>query len=277
MASVEELSAAIGGNAEQAREVAGGLGASKEQAGQLAGALAGMGLEGKASEANAVVDDLEKLTGQQLALAEQIEQARARAETLRGLLASTGGASGGPSLAEPVHSAPSPQSETASGSGRSRHEVTKPSLPPDPARRPDSGPTPIPPRAKRSKQIDIQSENDAAAVLARSGYRIEQNPPPKLNGKEPDYFMEGDYWDCYTPHTGNLDQVRRAIKSKVNPKDGRPQADRIVVNLDAAPEAERARFTPAEIEQLLQRKPLANLKELKVIADGQVHDLRLGA
>jgi hypothetical protein len=44
------------------------------------------------------------------------------------------------------------------------------------------------------KNGDLKSENEVAAVLARSGYEIVRNPPRKPNGKKPDYFMEGDYW-----------------------------------------------------------------------------------
>lgn len=277
MSSIDEASGAVGGNAEQARELATSIQASKETIESLAGAMAALGLETRANEANAAQESAEALSGQANGLADALDGLRSQIESWRGLLASAGAAGEKPSSVAATLPAPQSKSGAATGSGHPLGHVTKPSLPPDLDRKPGRGPTPIPPRAKLSKQLDIQSENDAAVVLARSGYRIEQNPPPKPNGKEPDYLMEGDYWDCYTPRTGSLDQVRRAIKSKVNPKDGKVQAHRIVVNLDAGPEAERSRFALADIEGLLRRKPLENLKELKVIKDGHVHDLKLRA
>lgn len=118
MSSIEELAAAVGGNAEQAREVASSLSASKDQADQFSGELAAMGLEGKATEAQAVADDLESLTGQQLALAEQIDQARARTEALRGLL------TGGSGTVSP------PGGPTTSGTASGRPEVGEWANPP---------------------------------------------------------------------------------------------------------------------------------------------------
>jgi hypothetical protein len=114
-----------------------------------------------------------------------------------------------------------------------------------------------------------------ATTLARRGYEIEQNPPTKPNGKNPDYRIEGHHWDCYTVRVDNVEQVRTRIKRKVNPKDGKVQAHRIVLNLDSGSTGESTSITRGEIEQLLQRKPVTGLKEVKVIKDGQVHDLNL--
>jgi Contact-dependent growth inhibition CdiA C-terminal domain len=63
------------------------------------------------------------------------------------------------------------------------------------------------------------------------GFDVEQNPPPKPNGKEPDYKIEGEYFDCYAPDSNKLDNVRDQISRKV--KLG--QADRIILNLDDSP------------------------------------------
>nr|WP_255671767.1 hypothetical protein [Glycomyces amatae] len=114
--------------------------------------------------------------------------------------------------------------------------------------------------------------------MSRSGYRVRQNPPPKPNGKRPDYLIEGDYWDCYTvlPGTANVERVRKSIKSKVNPKDGRPQARRIVLNLDAEGAGGRTPIGPDAVGRLMRRKPVSGLEELKIIRDGRVHDVDLG-
>jgi hypothetical protein len=180
VSSIDEASGAVGGNAEQARELATSIMASKETIDSLAGALTSLGVETKASEANAASQAAETLTGQANGLADALDALRSQIESLRGLLASSGAAGGEPYLTSPKSPAPQPQSDSATVPDLPLFEVTKPSLPPDLSRKPGRGPTPIPPRAKLSKQLDIQSENDAAAVLARSGYRIEQNPPPKL-------------------------------------------------------------------------------------------------
>lgn len=147
---------------------------------------------------------------------------------------------------------------------------TQPSHPPDPDRRPGGRPTPVDPGSSSQNQGDIRSENHSATVLARAGYDIEQNPPPRANGKAPDYFMEGDYWDCYTVSTDNPERVRKSIGKKVNPKDGRVQAERIVLNLDTD-----TSLPPEVIEALLQRKPVNGLREVKVVNDGHVRDLDL--
>jgi contact-dependent growth inhibition (CDI) system CdiA-like toxin len=99
--------------------------------------------------------------------------------------------------------------------------------------------------------------------LARDGYDVEQNPPPTPNGKEPDCRIEGEYFDCYAPETGNLDNVRDAISDKV----AEGQADRIVLNLD-----DSLRLTD-EIADILRRKPIGGLRELIVIRDGKVTPL----
>jgi hypothetical protein len=167
---------------------------------------------------------------------------------------------------------------SGTGAGGSARPLTRPSLPPDPNRRPEGAPTEVERGSSGTTQTGIRGENDAAIVLARGGYRVRQNPPPKPNGRRPDYAIEGDYWDCYTvlPGTGNVERIRKSIKSKVNPKSGRPQAARIVLNLDAEDAGRRTPISPGEVERLLRRKPVSGLEELKIIRDDRVHDVDLG-
>ena len=40
---------------------------------------------------------------------------------------------------------------------------------------------------------------------------VEENPPPKANGKRPDYRVEDRYFDCYAPSSSNLDNIRDMI------------------------------------------------------------------
>lgn len=258
MTSIDEASGAVGGNAEQARELSGGITASKEIVDSLAGAMAELGVEAKASEARAASDRAEELAGHAKVLADALDSLRAQIEALRGLLTSAGG------------HAPPPLPSQDRGS-----RFTRPSLPPDLNRKPGGAPAHVNKGSQAGNQGDIRSENEAAGVLARSGYEIVQNPPPKANGKEPDYFMEGDYWDCYTVSTDNSERVRKSIGKKANPKHGPVQASRIVLNFDSRGPGQGTSLTPETVEALLQRKPVDGLKEVKVIKDGRVRDLDL--
>ena len=106
----------------------------------------------------------------------------------------------------------------------------------------------------------MRRENESADALARHGYDVEQNPPPRTNGKEPDYRIEGEYFDNYAPETGNLDNIRTRLSKKVADE----QADRLVLNLDDTPRSVE------EIADMLSRKPIAGLQQLLVVKDGSV-------
>ena len=103
-------------------------------------------------------------------------------------------------------------------------------------------------------------ENEAADTLANGGYRVEQNPGTLPNGKNPDYKIEGKYFDCVSPTSNNIDQVRKGIADKVT----EAQADRIIVNLDDS------KFDPSDIADVLARKPKEGLQEVIVVKDGVI-------
>jgi hypothetical protein len=214
--SIDEASGAVGGNAEQARDLVNAL----------AGGLSALGIEAKAGQARAASDQAEALTGQANGLADSLDALRAQIEALGGLPASAGG------------SVPSTLPLQAGGS-----KTTRPSMPPDPNRMPGGSLTEI------GKNGDLKSENEAAVVLARSGYEIVRNPPRKPNGKKPDYFMEGDYWIADTVSTDNPERVRKSIGKKVNPERGPVQASRIILNFDSQGPGPRTPLTPATIER----------------------------
>ena len=145
----------------------------------------------------------------------------------------------------------------AGGGGR----FTEPSGRPDPRRRPrgkraDTGP---PGKHKVIKQ-PFRRENESADILAQNGYDVEQNPPPNAFRKDPDYLIEGEYFDCYAPDSDNLDTIRKRISTKVKTR----QADRIVLNLDDCPRS------LADIKGVLMRKPVTGLKEILVIKGGEI-------
>jgi hypothetical protein len=131
--------------------------------------------------------------------------------------------------------------------------VVKPSRPPDPAARP---------RGSRTKEVTKghKRENEAAETLAKHGYDVEQNPPAKPNGKEPDYRIEGEYFDCIAPETNNMKNVWDRMQGKVT--DG--QAERLVLNLD------NSTRTAAEYAEYLRREPVNGLQQVLVVKDGAV-------
>ncbi|MEV6302201.1 hypothetical protein AB0M02_22485 [Actinoplanes sp. NPDC051861] len=136
--------------------------------------------------------------------------------------------------------------------------LTTPSSPPDPARQPRGDRTPAHPTKKIHRPL--RRENESADTLAAAGFDVEQNPPKKTNGKEPDYRIEGRYFDCYAPQGGNLNTIRDQISDKVK----EDQAYRIILNLEDTPR------TTDEIANMLQRKPVADLEEILVIQDGNI-------
>ncbi|MEU8815378.1 hypothetical protein [Actinoplanes sp. NPDC048796] len=136
--------------------------------------------------------------------------------------------------------------------------VTTPSGKPDPGRRPTGRRTEAHPTRKKDR--GLRRENESADILAQHGYDVEQNPPPKLNGKEPDYRIEGEYFDNYAPETSNLDNIRTRLSYKVS----EDQADRLVLNMDDTS------ATLDQVADMLRRKPIVDLKQVLVVKDGKV-------
>ena len=109
----------------------------------------------------------------------------------------------------------------------------------------------------------LQQENDAADVLARSGYVVEQNPA-SVTRKKPDYKINGEYADCYSPRETTH---ARAVVTKMREKVSKQQAERMVLNLDDS------RLTAAEVRAALDREPIENLIEVIVVRNGLVHHI----
>jgi uncharacterized protein YukE len=136
--------------------------------------------------------------------------------------------------------------------------LTTPSGKPDPGRNPRGPRTGAHPTRKLDRPL--RRENESADTLSQHGYDVEQNPPTTPAGKNPDYKIEGEYFDNYAPSSKNLDNIRDEVSGKV--KEG--QADRIVLNLDDCPRSME------EIRGVFERKPIAELKEILVVKDGKV-------
>jgi hypothetical protein len=97
-------------------------------------------------------------------------------------------------------------------------------------------------------------ENDSATILARAGYKINQNTGAKgKNGlSEPDYEIEGKLWDHYAPRTDNEGSIRTELRDKVKTQTGT-----IVINMERS---------PMTVEQMQAIFPKVNgLEQVKII------------
>jgi hypothetical protein len=135
---------------------------------------------------------------------------------------------------------------------------TKPIKPPDPTHAPRGTRTDAHPTRKKDR--GLRRENESADEAAKAGYDVEQNPPPRPNGKKPDMDIQGENFDAYAPETGKLQTIRDEISGKV--KEG--QTERVILNLNDCPR------TLEEIKDILTRKPVPGLKEILVVKDGKV-------
>jgi hypothetical protein len=115
---------------------------------------------------------------------------------------------------------------------------------------------------KRPENIKaIERENESARTLADNGYHVEQNPPPKPNGKKPDYKINGEHYDCYAPNSPSARNIATNLK---NQKVTRDQADRIILNLDDTS------ITIEAMKKQLSDWPIPGLKELIAIKGGNI-------
>jgi len=246
LTNIDEASGAVGGNAEQARELASGIAASKDLLDSLTGAFGAVGLDGKASETQAASDRAEELTGHANGLADALDSLRAQIEALKGLLTAANGGNSNSPTATPAQ-APLPSSSPG---------ITRPVHPPDPGRRP-TGPATV---LDGEKTQGLKRENESALALARVGYEVQQNPVTNAVGKNPDYRIQGQDWDCYSPSGSSTRTIHTTLRKKV----GGGQASRIVLNLDDCG------ASPSEIRARLERSPIRGLQEIKIVQGGEV-------
>ncbi|MET8539877.1 putative T7SS-secreted protein [Kitasatospora sp. NPDC004799] len=140
------------------------------------------------------------------------------------------------------------------GGGNSGPTGTRPSGTPDPAAKPGGRVTNIPKNADATTVRSLSRENESAEILAKNGYKVEQNPNVP-GAKNPDYRVEGEIMDCMSPATDRPINVTSEMQKKIN----KGQADRIVLNMQDSP------LSQADILQALKDKPVNGLKEVKVI------------
>ena len=97
--------------------------------------------------------------------------------------------------------------------------------------------------------------------MAENGYKVEQNPDPKPNGRRPDYKIEGEYADALSPRTEKVGTVYSSIHDKV----ARGQADIIVVNLQDTP-----KMNISDLEKMLKDYPILGLKQVFFLRDERI-------
>ncbi|WP_339197317.1 WXG100 family type VII secretion target [Paenibacillus sp. FSL P4-0176] len=116
----------------------------------------------------------------------------------------------------------------------SPRDLIKPSGSPNPEALPSGARTKIPNNADKATKQSLELENDAADQLARSGYRIEQNPKvldsDGIDSKrDPDFRIEGRIFDCYAPtENKGIRGIWSEVQEKVVIKQ---QTKNVVINL----------------------------------------------
>ncbi|PJN50233.1 hypothetical protein PAEVO_52770 [Paenibacillus sp. GM2FR] len=105
----------------------------------------------------------------------------------------------------------------------------------------------------------LERENEAAEILAKNGYQVEQNPNLPNTTKNPDYKIEGEIYDCYSP---NSNTSPRNIGSSIQGKVEAGQTDRVVLNLSDWTGDINA------LKKQLSDWPIAGLREL-IAVDGK--------
>ncbi|WP_336686034.1 hypothetical protein [Chryseobacterium bernardetii] len=108
-------------------------------------------------------------------------------------------------------------------------EKTIPSKLPDPNALPKGTRTVISDNLDDATRVSLIRENEAADILAKKGYDIEQNPNIPNTTKNPDYKIEGKVFDCYSPY--NSDKSVRNIWTEVKGKIDSKQTERVIINL----------------------------------------------
>jgi hypothetical protein len=160
-----------------------------------------------------------------------------------------------------------------------KHKVNrfavKPSSTPDELRKPLGTPEKPPANPKSEKEMDfsrsILRQNEAAQLLAKAGYVVEQQPKltqrdiagnPWFNQtKKPDFKIEEQIFDCYAPKS---DTDARNIVSNIVKKIEDGQTRRIVLNM------QDSRISLDAIKDELKNTHLPELEEIIIIKDGKV-------
>lgn len=116
----------------------------------------------------------------------------------------------------------------------------------------------------------ITLQNEAADLLASKGYDIEMLPNTKGgNGygikstSNPDFFINGKAFDCYSPETPKVRNIWATVVKKTE-----EQANGIIMNLDGY------KGSMDDLYQQFNDYDVPNLEELIIIKDGKITRLK---
>lgn len=121
-------------------------------------------------------------------------------------------------------------------------------------------PTPINPSDDAATTRGLTLENDSAVILANNGYQVEQNPTVP-GGKTPDFRINGDIFDAYSPETGSVRNIWSTVLGKV--ESG--QAPNIVLNLGSNPAFPSSSATVPQIINQFNSYPISGLGKMLII------------
>jgi hypothetical protein len=117
----------------------------------------------------------------------------------------------------------------------------------------------IAPRASADVQESLDYQERTALALARAGYRVRRLPNTG-HGVNPDFEVEGQIFDCYTPNRGTTAEsavTRVRKKSKL-------QSSRFVINLD------RGGLDSGEVRARLLASRPSRVREVLVVENDTV-------
>ncbi|BFH64633.1 hypothetical protein [Paenibacillus azoreducens] len=92
-----------------------------------------------------------------------------------------------------------PSQAEGGGHWGSPGQVTKPVNTPDPNAQPRGYKTTIRENMDEETKRSLSRENEAAEILSKNGYDVEQNPKISDTSKDPDYLINDTIFDCYSP------------------------------------------------------------------------------
>ena len=152
------------------------------------------------------------------------------------------------------------------GVGKGGTDVkVKPSNPYKVDAKPSGTVTKITDKMDEATRRSLIRENEAAETIAKNGYNIEQNPVIEGTTRNPDYLIEGEIFDCYSPaENTKVRNVASTIEEKVIKKG---QAERVVLNLDDW------KGSVDELVKQLNDYPIEGLKEVIIVYDRTVQSI----
>ena len=115
--------------------------------------------------------------------------------------------------------------------------------------------TKIPPNADPERIRSLTRENDGAQILADSGFHVEQNPVLLNTNKKPDYKINGEIFDCYSPSGSSVRNMHSEVENKIL----REQTESVVINM-----ADTSATFEA-VKQQFMDWPIPGLKKIIVI------------